>query len=90
MTKPKTLPKRTRGDLLHRLHEAIGGAFLREKFEREVMPQLVLGPQWTETLSEQEYQQSLKRMRAELPAFVNYLRHYQGPPCPDSWVASQS
>ena len=86
-------PKKTKGDLFLRLIEEVGGkdgAFLRERFKQEVMPNLKRNSSWDKELTDEEYQRQLVEMKKELPAFIEYITSLPPQPIPDSWKPRQN
>jgi hypothetical protein len=89
----QTPKKKTKQDLFLRLLEEIGGkhgAFLRERFKQEVMPNLSRGPAWEHELTDEEFESQFQKMKKELPAFIHFLESRDFPKPPDSWTARQN
>lgn len=86
MTKP--IKNRTQRDLFLHLIEEIGdqmggtmsGPLLRERFERELLPTLVLRADAEKQLSDEEYERQFSELKNEIPAFLNFLLNSEPPP----------
>ena len=82
------MPK-TQKDLIYALLEKSGGKqgkLLLEQFKQQAAPNLKMNEEFmNQELSDEEFEDQLKKMEAELPAFMNWLMSQNLPPPPSDW-----